>query len=178
MTPFGDSVDSYSPASYWPAPATWATRDPEDAGAGKAAIHCWLDETRGRLWVQTFPGRYDNSELNRAFDHLEGRVHSVAQTGEQVVLVVDARFSKAGTPVQRRRIGQALARCRQADCIAAQAFVIETPRQRAALTAMLWLANPGWPVEVFTDRLRAVAWVSQRLHEASARREGGSPSPP
>lgn len=162
-------MTSYLPVSVWPEPSAWATRQPEEFGydSSRVAIEHWLDETRGGLWVQTFPGRYDQRELDVAFRHLDARIEAATAFDDPLGLVVDLRFARVGTPIQRRRIAQTFEHAQRtaSHLIKAQAFVVNNSLQRGALTATLWLVSPSWPIRVFTDRLSAVAWVSARMQD-------------
>ncbi|MFK7987128.1 MAG: hypothetical protein AB8I08_13975 [Sandaracinaceae bacterium] len=158
---------SYLPIRPWPAPIE-ATPDLEERSynADAVPIRHWLDETRGGLWVQTLPPKCGDRELTLAFDHMDRRVEAATTFEDPLGLVLDHRFAEVGTPVQRRRIAETFARAQRvaSHLIKAQAFVVDTAPQRGALTATLWLVSPSWPLKVFTDRLSAIAWVSNRMY--------------
>ncbi len=125
----------------------------------------WLDATRDRIWVQTFPSRYTDAELFAAFDELDALVAEVARRSGSYCLISDVTRARVGNAVHRKRIGETFSKTRRllGDRVAGQGFVMKNAVQRGALTAILWLGRPPWPIETFATREAAIAWAEQKL---------------
>ena len=125
----------------------------------------WLDDRHDPIWVQTFPARYTDAELFYAFDRLDAVVVEAAAKRGRFCLVSDVTRARVGNAVHRRRIAQTFSRTRHllGDRVAGQAFVMKHAMQRGALTAILWLGTPPWPIEVFAALDEAMAWSRLQL---------------
>jgi hypothetical protein len=125
----------------------------------------WLDATRDRIWVQTFPPRYTDTELFHAFDELDALVARVARDGHRYCLISDVTRARVGNAVHRKRIAETFTTTRRlmGDRVAGQGFVMAHAVQRGALTAILWLGRPPWPIETFATREAAIVWAEQKL---------------
>ena len=128
----------------------------------------WLDATRERIWVHTFPSRYSDAELFAAFDELDALVAKVAKDGHRYCLLSDVTRARVGNAVHRKRIAETFTATRRlmGDRVAGQGFVMAHPVQRGALTAILWLARPPWPIETFATRDAAITWAEGKLRTA------------
>ena len=123
----------------------------------------WLDGSLAPIWQQFWPKRYDDDDIRRAFDRLDGVVRRYANENEPISLLVDISRAKVGTPVQRKRISQTFRRTQAiaSHVVVCQAFVVRTRVQRGALTATLWLFDPGWELRVFETMGEAIDWAKE-----------------
>ncbi|MEM6958475.1 MAG: hypothetical protein AAF411_27910 [Myxococcota bacterium] len=126
----------------------------------------WLDGSLAPIWQQRWPTRYGDDEVHYAFDRLDDVVGSYAEGHEPISLLVDISRTRVGTPVQRKRISQTFRRTQAiaSHVVVCQAFVVRTKMQRGALTATLWLFDPGWEIRVFASMGEAVDWA-RGMHE-------------
>ncbi len=127
-------------------------------------MQSWLDRSQDPIWIQTFPARYEQAELDAAFDHLDACVSDVVKRGVRSSLLVDISRTRVGNARIRQRVSKTFARTHRIarHVVVAQAFVVANRIQRGALTATLWLFAPAWPIQVFTSRDDALAWLRER----------------
>lgn len=134
----------------------------------------WLDSSTAPIWVQEFPRVYSYDELSEAFDHLDDCVGDLVKRGERASLLVDISRTRVGDARVRQRVSKTFMRTQRmaGDAVVGQAFVVANRVQRGALTAVLWLFSPAWPLRVFTSRSDAMAWLRE-LHDADGARSDG-----
>lgn len=127
----------------------------------------WHDTTQHPLHVMEFPERYEYAELDDEFvrfrDHYRRMVKERPQ--DECVLLVDISRVVKSEARNRKRIAQAmeeLAELMKTRCVG-QAYVVERPMIRAALTAVTWLRSAPWPVRVFARRDEAATWLRSQL---------------
>lgn len=125
----------------------------------------WLDSRYAPIWLQEFPETYGDQELFSAFDYLDEQVSETARRQARVSLLVDVTRARVGNATHRQRISKTFARTMRvaSSCVVGQAFVVRTRMQQGALTAILWLVKPPWPLRVFSSREEAFDWL-RRLH--------------
>jgi hypothetical protein len=134
----------------------------------------WLDVSGHPLHVMMFPPRYTYAELDAQFDRF--KKHYVTMVKErpldEFALLVDISRVETSEARNRKRIALAmeeLAELMKTRCVA-QAYVVERPLIRAALTAVMWLRTAPWPVSVFGSRGDAEPWLRERMRARPSRR--------
>lgn len=122
----------------------------------------WIDQSRYPLVVQTFPPTFTAVQLHAAFDRLDALMIDVAKRQERIQLLVDIRPAKVATALHRKRIAETFTfvMTHAKDCIAGQAFVVLGSGQKGALTAVLWLAAPPWPIRVCSTLEEGADWLA------------------
>ena len=130
----------------------------------------WLDTSAHPLHRMVFPERYEyadlDEELVRFRDHYRTMVKERPQ--ELCALLVDLSRVARSEARNRKRIAQAmeeLADLMKTRCVG-QAYVVERPMIRAALTAVTWLRSAPWPMRVFGKGAEAEAWLRELLESA------------
>jgi len=129
-----------------------------------------MDHSLAPLHRIVFPSSYDYEELDAAFTELEEFFGAIARNTphQPVGVIVDTTLVTKSTAKNRQRI--ALASERMSSVLEAQAigqaFVVSRPVTRGALTAVMWIKNPPWPVKVFARVGPAEEWLRGKFQEA------------
>jgi hypothetical protein len=143
----------------------------------------WLDVSGHPVHVMDFPAHYTYPELDAQFDRFKKHYLTMVKERplDEFVLLVDISRVERSEARNRKRIALAmeeLAELMKTRCIA-QAYVVERPLIRAALTAVMWLRAAPWPISVFGSRHAAEPWLREHVRvrlaaaaSAAVRREG------
>lgn len=131
------------------------------------AVPSWLVHERAPLYEMIFPAEYDFAELDAACSEVEAHfLEVVAQTPHLPVgMLVDASRVTKSTATNRSRIAKALTHVTPvlAEQAVGQAFVMNGPVVRGALTAILWMRRVPWPVNVVATYEEADEWLRAKF---------------
>ena len=120
-----------------------------------------LDERDDGVVVARWPRVVKDEATQQFFDD----VQALLSRGRPMALVLDATRVGPVSATVRRIAGKRLAqqRAQRHLHLAAEATVIRNVLIRGVLTAIYWLAPPGYPNKVFSDLSEAEAWASAQL---------------
>ena len=109
-------------------------------------------------------GKVSDAEHEAFIEQLD---ENALRTRQPYALVMDLRGNGGLSPKQRQRQADRVAelRVRGLQC-AGVALVFKSPLLRGMLTAILWIAKPEHPVEVFQDLGDALVWAKDQLRAA------------
>ncbi len=121
------------------------------------------------LHLQVFAGRFSYAEVDAHFTELESyclRMAS-AQPGWRPAVFADMRKAGKLDARGRRRISECFARLGpvMGRRIVAHAVVVQGKVGSGVLTAILWLQNPPWPIQAFSEPEDANRWILKRYGE-------------
>jgi hypothetical protein len=124
--------------------------------------------------VLRFPATYEYVDLDTELSGMRAfyRTMIVERPQERCALIVDLSLVQRSEARNRKHIADemdALAGPMKMRCVA-QAYVVERPIIRAALTAVMWLRAAPWPVQVFGSARDAVNWSRALLANERSRR--------
>jgi hypothetical protein len=124
-------------------------------------------DTSRDIHLQVFPRSYTFAELNEHLDGLERFYVDLARTRPlaRVCLLADARIAPKMDARGRQRIAQSFGRLApilQSRGVA-HAAVVAGRLAQGALTAILWVRTPPWPLQIFAHMEDADAWIRSRL---------------
>ena len=138
----------------------------------------WFDTSRHPLHSLVFPERYSYEELDAELNRMRDEYRRMVKERPQDVcaILVDLSRAERSEPRNRKRIADSLEELSglMRTRLVAQAYVIDRPLIRAALTALSWVQSPPWPVQTFADRASAEAWLRQHLEHGDVRRRAGA----
>ncbi len=131
----------------------------------------WFSTARHPLLVLEFPPHYTFDELDAQMNGMCDalRTHVEKHPRETCGMIVDLSSVEHTEARNRKRILamiedlSGLVRKR----LVAQAYVIDRPVIRAALTALSWMHRSPWEVQTFGRRGDAETWVLERIRRAS-----------
>jgi hypothetical protein len=125
-----------------------------------------VDETRWPVVIARWPPEPTVEGTNRYFD----RVADLLARRQRFSLVLDATAVSNTPATVRREAGTRLNEQREVRRIwvAGEATISRSLVLRGVLTAIYWLAPPGYPTHVCDDELTACNWARRQLEVSGA----------
>jgi hypothetical protein len=138
-----------------------------------------LDMRRDPFHLQVIANRFTYAEVDAHFSEVEASYarYFATRPHVHVGLLADARCGVYADTRTRQRVAQAFARVAAVlseHHSVAHAVVTNNALTRGALTAVLWLFSPPWPIRVFTSMSEADSW----LRDSFTARRVSAPFPP
>jgi hypothetical protein len=118
-------------------------------------------ERVGQVVISTWPEEIDVDTTNRYFD----QAAKLLERREPLVFVLDARATSRASSAVREAAGKRLKEQRAARqaFLRGEATVLSSALIRGTLTALYFVAPPGYPTKVFSDLDAARSWAESRI---------------
>ncbi len=128
----------------------------------------FFDTSDDSLHLQVFAGRFSYADVDAHFSELESYYLRMASTYPSWRPALFADMSKAKIDARgRQRISECFARLGpvMGPRLVAHAIFVKGKIGSGALTAVLWLQRPPWPIQAFSDPEEANRWILKRYAE-------------
>lgn len=127
--------------------------------------HPWLDDSQAPLLFWMLPPEPDDEQLVSFCDGLGAWLKALDQP---YAMVIDARKLSSATARQRRVLADML-RDNELELntwCAGIALVLHSNFARGVVTAVTWVASPGYPMQYFTNIGEGASWARGQLADA------------
>lgn len=128
-----------------------------------------FDERQAPLHLEVWPATFSHASLDQHLTAIEHYFTRLAQerSDRHVALIADVRSEPWLDARHRQRVAQTFERMTpiMEKRAVAHAVITSSSMVRGALTAILWIKTPPWPLRVFASMEEGSAWLVRSFEE-------------
>lgn len=111
--------------------------------------------------IYTAPQTIEDEGFQRVLDAMA----AIRALEQPYAMILDLRFNKGITPVQRRMITSSMQEREQQSVrlLRGLALIFKSRLMTSLLTAIFWVRKPPYEVRVFSELAPALAWARERV---------------